>query len=114
MSRPRVALSLASYQPATSLSELSRSNSFSSRAYGRSYPSSTALRKAAYAERDRTRSVDPGALDFAAEDEDDEESDDDVSTFGVADAGERGRRRALRILQALSKLPEPGMWRSLA
>lgn len=26
----------------------------------------------------------------------------------------RGRERALRIIQARNKLPEPGMWRSLA
>jgi hypothetical protein len=33
----------------------------------------------------------------------------------VGDMGEgRGRRRALRILQARSEIPEAGMWRSLA
>jgi len=104
---PREGPSLGSYPQHTV------ADSFPSAAYGRSFPSSTALRKAVYAERDRTRSIDPGALDFAAEDED-EESDDDVSKSETAYAGEKGRKRALKILQAFSELPEPGMWRSLA
>jgi len=70
---------------------------------------SAVLRKAAYAERDRARSMDPGALDFEAGD-DDEVSDSDDGT----EAGNRGRRYALKILQARSELPSEGMWRSLA
>ena len=75
---------------------------------------STALRKAAYAERDRSRSFDPGALDFEEIDEEDGGSDDNVSTVSPPEIGERGRKRALKILQARSELPEAGMWRSLA
>ncbi|KAI0314803.1 hypothetical protein OF83DRAFT_1135193 [Amylostereum chailletii] len=71
--------------------------------------STTALRKAAYAERDRTRSMDPGALDFVVG----EDTDDDVAELGLG-VGSRGRQNALRILQARSSLPAEGMWRSLA
>ena len=39
--------------------------------------SSTALRKASYAERDRLRSIDPGIVDFADEDEEDDEDEDE-------------------------------------
>jgi hypothetical protein len=79
--------------------------------------STVALRKAAYAERDRSRSIDPGALDFE-EDEEEEEATSDVegdalSQDSTANAGGRGRNRALRILQAGSEVPEAGMWRSL-
>lgn len=109
--RPKEVLSLASYQP-TTFPKHSRTDTFTSRPVGRSYPSSNALRRAAYAERDRTRSIDPGALDFAAEDYEDDDFED--SPPDLADAGGRGRRQALKILQSLSELPEPGMWRSLA
>jgi hypothetical protein len=110
--QPQEALSIASYHPKKSLAE---------------YPttlappllnkpsSSTALRKAAYAEHDRTRSMDPGALDFAEEgDEEEEEDNDDEHSKVEADLGERGRKWALKILQTRSELPEAGMWRSLA
>ncbi|PCH41487.1 hypothetical protein WOLCODRAFT_163137 [Wolfiporia cocos MD-104 SS10] len=75
--------------------------------------SSVSARKAAYAERDRGRAVDPGALEFTADlDEDDE---DDVGTdTEVTEVGSVGRLRALKILKARSELPEAGMWRSLA
>ncbi|KAI0034080.1 hypothetical protein K488DRAFT_84301 [Vararia minispora EC-137] len=101
------------YQPKTSLSDM----------YGQmvpvlrdpgsknpSYASSAALRKAAYAERDLARSMDPGALDFLMHEDEDEDEDGELS----ADAGSRGRRNALRILKARSELPSEGMWRSLA
>lgn len=109
---PPKVLSLASYQPASDIGQR----------LGTSAPaaafkaSSSARRKAAYAERDRTRSMDPGALDFATEEESEDEgfANEEVSNQDVVDAGERGRKRALKILQARSELPEAGMWRSLA
>jgi len=103
----REPLSLASYQPQTSLS---------GRAGGRRHTSSATLRRASYAERDRSRAIDPGALDFIAgdgEEAEDDESDEEPSKANVADEG-RGRQRAFKILQARSKIPEAGMWMSLA
>ncbi|KAJ6610439.1 hypothetical protein B0H10DRAFT_2225073 [Mycena sp. CBHHK59/15] len=90
--------------------------------------SSSSVRKAVYAERDRSRLMDPGALDFAADDEEEEEEDDDDEdeddrsdgAVGSASGGERapkvrgGRKRALKILRARNELPDSGMWRSLA
>jgi hypothetical protein len=67
-------------------------------------------RKASYAARDRSRSLDPGTLDFEAGGDDESIEGDD----GDADSLSRGRRRALKILQARSELPDEGMWRSLA
>lgn len=76
------------------------------------------MRKASYAERDRRRSMDPGALDFAEEDEDEYDEDDDGAAGPGGQpgtyVGERGRQRALKILEARSKIPDSGMWRSLA
>ncbi|TFY72895.1 hypothetical protein EVG20_g85 [Dentipellis fragilis] len=104
----RHSASVLSYQPKTSLTDH----------YGSLVPplpladgtrygtSSAAIRKAAYAERDRGRSLDPGALDFATDD-DDEKSDNEEGPG-------RGRNHALKILQARSELPPEGMWRSLA
>jgi len=69
-----------------------------------------AFRKAAYAERDRSRLIDPGpTLDF--NEQEDNEEDDLHEEF---DEGGRGRRHALSILQARSVVPEAGMWRSMA
>jgi len=99
--RPQV-LSLASYRPQTSIPEQPVVDSAPN-------TSTTALRKAAYAERDRSRSIDPGALDFEEDEEKDHHIVDDAT-----DAGDRGRNRALKILQAGSEVPEAGMWRSLA
>jgi len=76
----------------------------------RRFSTSDAFRRAAYAERDLSRSMDPGALDFDAE----VEYENDDGPTKSREAGERGRQRALKILQARSKLPEEGMWRSLA
>lgn len=100
--RPQV-LSLASYRPQVSIPEQPVVNTAPN-------VSTTALRKAAYAERDRSRSVDPGALDF----EEEEEEKDHRVVDDATDAGDRGRNRALKILQAGSEVPEAGMWRSLA
>jgi len=74
--------------------------------------SSAAWRKAAYAERDLTRAMDPGALDFAAEDDD--ELDGDAEVVNSLGQGERGRLRALRIMEGGLSTPASGMWRSLA
>ncbi|KDQ64300.1 hypothetical protein JAAARDRAFT_52267 [Jaapia argillacea MUCL 33604] len=106
---------IPSYQPKTSLSDRpgilvprlplsgrSREGSHNSEAY----------RKAAYAERDRHRERDPGALDFSAEDVEDEtpESGEETPLEAV---GGRGRQHALRILQKRNEVPDAGMWRSL-
>jgi hypothetical protein len=112
LSRPKPPLSLASYQPDAPISN--RSELVSPR-----LSSTATLRKAAYAERDRTRSMDPGTLDFdfgagTDDDDDDGESDGEIAKAATIDTGERGRKLALRILQARSSLPAPGMWRSLA
>jgi len=103
-------LSLASYQSKTALSN---SRDVLVSPFHKGAVNSTALRKAAYAERDRSRSFDPGALDFQAE-MDDDDFNDDTYTTTPQEVGERGRKRALKILQARSELPEAGMWRSLA
>ncbi|OSC98984.1 hypothetical protein PYCCODRAFT_1470631 [Trametes coccinea BRFM310] len=94
-----------SYQPKTSLSDRP----------GVLVPalrsgSSSSLRRASYAERDRKRPIDPGALDFAVDEEDaaDEDVESDPETGGKA------RQRALKILQARDDMPAAGMWRSLA
>jgi hypothetical protein len=71
---------------------------------------SASYRKASYAARDRSRSLDPGALDFEAVDDSENLDGDDVDTGSLS----RGQRRALKILQARSELPAEGMWRSLA
>lgn len=72
--------------------------------------SSVAARKAVYAERDRLRDIDPGALEFIDDLDDDDEDDVEADT----EVGSVGRRRALKILKARDELPEAGMWRSLA
>ncbi|KAG1805181.1 uncharacterized protein BJ212DRAFT_1392577 [Suillus subaureus] len=114
LSRKREPLSLASYQPKTSLPDRAS-------AMVPPFPnmvgrhSTSALRKASYAARDRDRSMDPGTLDFVSHDEGDEddESDDEPSQMDPLDEA-RGRQRAFKILEARSKLPAAGMWRSLA
>jgi hypothetical protein len=112
----REPLSVSSYRPKTAMPNQPRSSingDIPSVPYCQEIPSSTAIRKAKYAERDRSRSMDPGALDFATGEEDDveEETETDQMEF---ESGERARRQALRILKARSELPEAGMWRSLA
>ncbi|KAF8239024.1 hypothetical protein L208DRAFT_1239740 [Tricholoma matsutake] len=105
--RPQV-LSLASYRPQTAIPEQPVVEAAPN-------VSRTALRKAVYAERDRSRSIDPGALDFEEEEEKSHlVADDEAFKDDTADAGDRGRNRALKILQAGSEIPEAGMWRSLA
>ena len=91
----------------------STNGDLSSLPHGQKMLSSTSIRKAKYAERDRSRSMDPGALDFAAGEEDDIEEEVEMDRMKF-ESGERARRQALRILKARSELPEAGMWRSLA
>ena len=79
--------------------------------------SSAALRRASYAERDRYRHIDPGALDFVLGNDDlngDGDADSDLEGSEEERAASRGRLNALRILKARSELPSEGMWRSLA
>lgn len=95
-----------SYQPKTSLTD--RPGMLVPQFHNK--VSSAAMRRAAYAERDRGRSIDPGALDFAPDSDDDE--DDDPSAD--SSVGGRARQRALRILQTRNEVPAAGMWRSLA
>ena len=71
---------------------------------------SASYRRASYAARDRSRSLDPGALDFESGGDDDGIDPDDGDTGSLS----KGQRRALKILQARSELPAEGMWRSLA
>ncbi|KAF8914307.1 hypothetical protein CPB84DRAFT_1669933 [Gymnopilus junonius] len=109
-------LSLASYLPPSTIPELPTQATPLSGSVSKPL-SSAAIRKAAYAERDRNRSMDPGALDFTAEEDDedeDEESEPDQAKPETVDAGEKARKHALKILQVRSELPEEGMWRSLA
>ncbi|CAK5262875.1 unnamed protein product [Mycena citricolor] len=95
---------------------------------------SSSVRKQLYIERDMIRGIDPGALDFATDDEDEDgllpapapvnvvvpdstlsphPNDMTLDTELGADDGS-GRQLALKILQARNELPDSGMWRSLA
>jgi len=73
---------------------------------------SEASGKASYTERDRSRDVDPGPMNFAASSVVDGQDESDDGPGKLVEG--RGRQHALRILQARSELPEAGMWRSLA
>lgn len=72
--------------------------------------SSVAARKAVYAERDRLRDIDPGALEFIDDLDDDDEDDVEADT----EVGSVGRRRALKILKARDELPEAGEYSPLS
>jgi hypothetical protein len=77
LKKARPILNLASYQPRTILSN--RSDVLMPSLQSKGAVNSAAMRKAAYAERDRSRSFDPGALDFEAEiDEEGDGSDDNT------------------------------------
>lgn len=75
-------------------------------------------RKAAYAERNRARGIDPGILDFVenAEDDEEEESADDFDKDGDVNqvSTSRSRQYALNIIKARNSVPAEGLWRSLA
>ncbi|KAG2013242.1 hypothetical protein CC2G_010175 [Coprinopsis cinerea AmutBmut pab1-1] len=112
-------LSLASYQPQSAIAQQHQEEQEATpTANGKQNTSSTAIRKAVYAERDRERSMDPGLMDFRTyeEEEDTTSSDEDEEDARIEAylSTTRGRRRALKILQARSVLPDSGMWRSLA
>ncbi|KAG6910152.1 hypothetical protein DXG01_012911 [Tephrocybe rancida] len=116
LTKQREVLSLASYQPQTlAATQAALGSTLSPRKQ-----TSTAIRKAVYAERDRSRTLDPGPLDFVSVDDDDEEEDDDIGDepeLTPAEAslgGERSRKAAFKILKARSEVPDSGMWRSLA
>lgn len=121
----RQPLSLASYQPQSALAQQQQAADALATILplnGNGKASSTTIRKALYAERDRVRSVDPGIMDFTSSDEEDGTDDTEESSEDEAEkarveaylATSRGRKRALKILQARSELPDSGMWRSLA
>ncbi|KAL4081397.1 hypothetical protein V8B97DRAFT_1922557 [Scleroderma yunnanense] len=110
--RRREPLSLASYQPKSSLPERGEVADPLSLHIDARHVSSATLRRELYAERDRSRHLDPGALDFTAE-SGDEGSDEETDEASVPDEA-RGRHHALKILEARSKIPAEGMWRSLA
>lgn len=80
--------------------------------------SPAAIRKDAYMKRDRLRAMDPGVLDFLAEEDDDDDDDDDSPSSGSQDdvaqvSTSRGRVHALKILKAGSSVPDAGLWRSM-
>lgn len=66
LSRQREPLSLASYQPKTSLANRAEMIVSAFPVDRRHTTSSNSLRMASYAERDRSRAIDSGALDFVA------------------------------------------------
>ena len=68
------------------------------------------MRRASYAERDRLRSIDPGALDFAVDDDEAEDADELVA--GADQVGGKSMQRALNILQKHSEIPGAGTFPS--
>lgn len=102
-------LNLSSYQPKTNAISNQTNGDLPSLPHGQKMPSSTSIRKAKYAERDRARAMDPGTLDFATI----VEEDDEEETLTNMISGERGRKLALKIIKARNELPEDGTWRSM-
>lgn len=113
------ALNLASYQPKSTLAV--QSSAPNDTLSLQRTPSASASRRAAYAERDLSRSMDPGAHDFSLSgaggddpsDEEDQESTEETERRSLQ-GGQKGRNYAKKILQARSAIPDDGMWRSLA
>ncbi|KAI0353458.1 hypothetical protein OH77DRAFT_1427132 [Trametes cingulata] len=58
---------------------------------------------------ERVRPIDPGAFDFAV---DEDVADEDVESD--PETGGKARQRALQIMKARDEMPAAGMWRSLA
>ncbi|KAJ2930572.1 hypothetical protein H1R20_g6529, partial [Candolleomyces eurysporus] len=119
--KAREALSLASYVPQNAMPQQEpQPQPAGADGHHHHKPMSTAaILRARYAERDRERSIDPGPLDYAVLEEDegeDEESEteEEKAQIQALLATSRARKRALKILQAAKRLPEAGMWRSLA
>lgn len=69
------------------------------------------MRRASYAERDRMRSIDPGALDFVIDEEELEEMD--KLPLENNQVGGKSMQRALNILQKQSEIPGAGTCFSL-
>jgi hypothetical protein len=82
--------------------------------YTAGLPSSVAIRKALYAQRDRQRGTDPGSFDDIGEEDEGNDSDQDDETLADGAPIERSRQKAFKILKAREELPAAGMWRSLA
>jgi hypothetical protein len=114
--RPREVLSLASYQPKSNVGAAPQQAAATAEARRPKQMPSSAIRRAVYAVRDRSRLLDPGRLDFVAEEDEDgdEALRDGKFVVQSMESGERARQHALKILQARAELPEEGMWRSLA
>ncbi|KJA29749.1 hypothetical protein HYPSUDRAFT_60602 [Hypholoma sublateritium FD-334 SS-4] len=116
--KPRdTTLTLASYRPQTTISENTEEppEPLGPGNKPLSSLSTAAIRKALYTARDRNRAIDPGPLDFAVEEDDEDEStESDGEQDQAREVGEQGRRNALKIIQARDELPAEGMWRSLA
>ncbi|KAI6040446.1 hypothetical protein EDC04DRAFT_2867609 [Pisolithus marmoratus] len=108
--RRREPLSLASYQPKTSLPEKAGAMvpPLPDAPGGRHVPPVLS-----HAERDQKARFDTRSCFTARIEEDEEGSDDEPAQIGIPDEA-RGRQRALKILKARSKIPAAGMWRSLA
>ncbi|KAF7302095.1 SET domain-containing protein [Mycena indigotica] len=108
LGRPPVRLSTASYQNEASVRREEVSNT----------APSTSHRNNMYAERDIHRAIDPGALDFAVDNQVIVEEDETQPINGADETNQNSistaRDRALRILQARSELPDPSMFYSLA
>ena len=66
--------------------------------------SSAAVRRQVYAERDRSRQIDPGA--FELDDAADEEEEDDREPHPLV--GSLAEKRALQILEAADGVPSEG------
>lgn len=106
--KPRETLGLASYKPKSAL-EAAKEHEEGRPEFKNM--SSAAIRKLQYAERDQDRAIDPGALDFTVDDDNDEPEEEDPAK---TEPGSRGRKHALKILQKRNEVPAEGMWRSLA
>ncbi|KAJ3516185.1 hypothetical protein NLJ89_g1279 [Agrocybe chaxingu] len=102
-------LSLASYrlQAAVGLEQEGQIDSAvpaSSSIHSNKHLSASTIRKAAYAERDRLRSMDPGVLDFS--NDPDEQDDDSEEETGE----QKAHKQALQTLQARSKMGCGEVW----
>jgi hypothetical protein len=114
--QPKPTLSLASYRPENAMPEHDEAEESS-----QPRASSSRIRRALYAERDSARNLDPGALDFAVDEVEEEDGDsindedtgngDLISSSTVDD---KSKRKARKIIEARDSLPAEGMWRSLA
>ena len=113
LAKKGASLSLASYRPETPFVDHTAVATLP--ALSSKHASAASFRRASYAERDRQRAMDPGALDFATEtDEAESENSEEETEVARSDVGTRSRKQALKILQKSSEVPEEGMWRSLA